>query len=194
MAQDPYDVLGVPHGASEAEIKIAYRRLAKKSHPDLHPGDASAAQKMNEINAAYDRIKNPQNYQAQQNPYSGSRTSQDAYNSAQGGTGDPFEGFDPFAEFFGGAQNSGQNRTYYYYRGPEPEQEQRGPTPRPFGCIRILVIFFLLETLFSMCAPRIRFITYPQYVQQYAQQEVADQSGSGANPYYDFFGGTTRNG
>ena len=55
--EDPYRVLGVPRDASEEEIAKAYRRLAKKYHPDLNPGDAAAARKMSEINAAYDRIK-----------------------------------------------------------------------------------------------------------------------------------------
>ncbi len=56
---DPYKVLGVSPNASDDEIKTAYRKLAKKYHPDLNPGDKYAAQKMNEINAAYDQIKNP---------------------------------------------------------------------------------------------------------------------------------------
>jgi molecular chaperone DnaJ len=59
MIDDPYKVLGVPPGASDTEIKTAYRRLAKKYHPDLNPGDPVAARKMNEINAAYEQIKNP---------------------------------------------------------------------------------------------------------------------------------------
>ena len=57
MATDPYKVLGVERGASEEEITKAYRRLAKKYHPDLNPDDETAAEKMSEINAAYDKIK-----------------------------------------------------------------------------------------------------------------------------------------
>lgn len=58
MIQNPYEVLGVPNGASEEEVTKAYRKLAKKYHPDLNPGNENAAKKMSEINAAYDQIKN----------------------------------------------------------------------------------------------------------------------------------------
>ena len=60
MINDPYKVLGVSPNASDDEVKAAYRKLAKKYHPDLNPGDEYAARKMNEINAAYEQIKNPQ--------------------------------------------------------------------------------------------------------------------------------------
>lgn len=56
---DPYQVLGISRDASDEEIKQAYRRLAKKYHPDRNPGDAEAARKMQEVNAAYEQIKNP---------------------------------------------------------------------------------------------------------------------------------------
>lgn len=57
MIPDPYKVLGVSPNASEEEITKAYRRLAKKYHPDLNQGNAEAAKKMSEINAAYQQIK-----------------------------------------------------------------------------------------------------------------------------------------
>lgn len=59
MMMDPYKVLGISPGASEDEIKRAHRRLAKKYHPDTNPGNAAAAEKMNEINAAYDILTKP---------------------------------------------------------------------------------------------------------------------------------------
>ena len=60
MASDPYKVLGVSPDASDDEIKKAYRSLAKKYHPDVNPGNKEAERKMNEVNSAYDQIKNPQ--------------------------------------------------------------------------------------------------------------------------------------
>lgn len=60
MIDDPYQVLGVSPNASDEEIKRAYRRLAKKYHPDLNPGDEKAAKEMQRVNAAYEQIKNPE--------------------------------------------------------------------------------------------------------------------------------------
>ena len=69
MFDDPYAVLGLEPGASEEDVKRAYRQLAKKYHPDMNPGDAYAAKMMNDINAAYDQIKNPPKQTAAQNAY-----------------------------------------------------------------------------------------------------------------------------
>ena len=52
--RDYYEVLGLNKGASEEEIKKAYRRMAKQYHPDLHPGDKDAEAKFKEVNEAYD--------------------------------------------------------------------------------------------------------------------------------------------
>jgi DnaJ-class molecular chaperone len=54
--RDPYEVLGVSKGASEAEVKSAYRRLAKKLHPDANKHDPKAATRFAELNAAYEIV------------------------------------------------------------------------------------------------------------------------------------------
>ena len=58
--RDYYEVLGVSKGASEEEIKKAYRRLAKQNHPDLHPGDKEAEERFKEINEAYGILSDPE--------------------------------------------------------------------------------------------------------------------------------------
>jgi DnaJ-class molecular chaperone len=53
---DPYETLGVPHDASQKDIQTSYRRLAKKLHPDLNPGDKDAEAKFKDVAAAYDLL------------------------------------------------------------------------------------------------------------------------------------------
>src|SRR5215831_9763866 len=52
--RDPYDTLGVPRSADAAAIKSAYRRLAKKLHPDANKSDPKASQRFGELNSAYE--------------------------------------------------------------------------------------------------------------------------------------------
>lgn len=166
MVADPYQVLGVSHSATEDEIRQAYRRLAKKYHPDLNPGDAQAAQKMNEVNEAYDLLKNPQAYQQQR----AQQQARQAYQQQrQQGYYDPLDPFG-FYRSQDGEQNRGSQqsyRTYYYYStgadGNEDSQPyqwyyQRSTRRSPFGLLgKIIAIFFILDiffTLFGGCAYR----------------------------------------
>ena len=100
MIEDPYKVLGISRDASDDEIKRAYRRLAKQYHPDLNPGDPVAARKMQEVNAAYEQIKNPEKAQ---------RPGQGGYGS-YGGYYDPFGGYRQ--QSYGGAYGSRQGDPY----------------------------------------------------------------------------------
>ncbi len=100
MNKDPYSVLGVSPGASDEEIKKAYRELTKKYHPDLNPNDPTAAQKMNEVNAAYDKIKNGTAQQSSYNPYGGYQQQGGAYQQYSWG---PFGGY-----YYSGSQSQSQ--------------------------------------------------------------------------------------
>src|ERR1700750_3320887 len=58
--RDPYDVLGVPRDASGDDIKSAYRRLARRYHPDVNPDDPTAEDKFKEVGEAYSILSDPQ--------------------------------------------------------------------------------------------------------------------------------------
>ncbi|MEX2591041.1 MAG: J domain-containing protein, partial [Chitinophagales bacterium] len=111
---DYYKILGIDKKASEKEIKQAFRKLARKYHPDLNPGDKAAEDKFKKINEAYEVLKNTENRKkydkygkdwkhadvyekANQGQGSGQRQSQQRYQDFSGG-GD-FQGGD-FSDFF----------------------------------------------------------------------------------------------
>ncbi len=92
MAKDPYKLLGVPKTASEAEIRKAYRALAKKLHPDVNPGDEAAAERFKEISAAYNLLSDEDlraRYDSGQVDASGQQ--QAPFGFGQGGFGGGFQ-------------------------------------------------------------------------------------------------------
>ena len=60
--KDPYETLGVSRSATEKEIKSAFKKLARKFHPDLHPGDKEAEARFKAISAANDLLKDKENF------------------------------------------------------------------------------------------------------------------------------------
>lgn len=127
MVDDPYKVLGLDRNASDEDVKRAYRALAKKYHPDLNPGDQEAARKMQEVNEAYDQIKNPEKYARQSNPYGGSPYGSYGYGGyqerqSQSSGGDQYQTsaeqyirFRRWSEALNALQNSQNRNARWYY-------------------------------------------------------------------------------
>ena len=113
--RDYYAILGVPKTASQAEIKKAYRKLARQSHPDVNKGDAAAERRFKEVNEAHAVLGDPEKRKA----YDELGANWEAYQRAGAGAGargGPFAGFGGF----GGAGSSGPGNFRFEYRG-DPE-------------------------------------------------------------------------
>lgn len=141
--RDYYEVLGVDRGATDDQIKKAYRKLAKENHPDLHPGDKAAEARFKEINEAYE-VLSDQEKKARYDQYGHAGVDP---NFGAGGFGGA-EGFDfgdlgdLFGSFFGGGFGGG--------RRTNPNAPQRGESIRmsvaisfeeaAFGCEKEITV------------------------------------------------------
>jgi DnaJ-class molecular chaperone len=114
---DPYEILGVKRDASQEEVQKTYRRLAKKLHPDLNPGNQEAEKQFKEVSAAYDLLSDPEkrarfdrgeiDASGAERPehrfyrdFAGAEYASDPY-ATDAGYADFMEGDDIFSELFG---------------------------------------------------------------------------------------------
>lgn len=106
MNKDLYQVLGVAKNASEAEIKSAYRKLARKYHPDMNKDDQSAAEKFKEVSNAYDIIGNADKRKKYDNNEIDAEGKPTGFGAGFGGAGGSYGGYsgNPFGGGFGSAQ------------------------------------------------------------------------------------------
>lgn len=144
MAKDPYKLLGVSKSATEKEIKSAYRKLAKKLHPDVNPDDPKAEAEFKEISAAYTLLTDAKLRKQfdtgqvdasgqQQNPFGGGGNPfQGRQNPFGSGGPNPFGGpggaddlSSMFSSLFGmnmGGQTGGPSRRGYQQAQPRPQK------------------------------------------------------------------------
>ena len=144
--RDYYEVLGVQKGATEEEIKKAYKKMARKYHPDLNPGDKDAEEKFKEVNEAYEVLSDSEKKaRYDQFGFAGVDPNFGAGGGGYGGgAGFDFGDLgDIFGSFFGGGFGGGQTRR-------NPNAPQRGESIRmnltisfeeaAFGCEKELTV------------------------------------------------------
>jgi curved DNA-binding protein len=191
---DYYKVLEIDKSASEADIKKAYRKLARKLHPDLNPNDDAAKKKFQQINEANEVLSDPEKRKkydqygkdwqhaeayekaAQQQ---GQQQRRSGRNGGQGSSSSSFGGGEDFSDFFesmfgGGGEfngDSGRNRGQAKYRGQDYNSELR---------LSLADIFKTQQQTLSVNGKNIR-LTIPAGVENGQTIKISGHGGPGVN-------------
>ena len=193
MAKDPYKLLGVPRSASDAEIRKAYRGLAKKYHPDVNKDNPRMAEKFKEISAAYSLLSDKdmkRRYDSgqvdgsgqQQNPFAGGFGGQNPFGGMGGGRRRQAGGQEDMAELF--SSLFGMNMG-----GMRGGMNQRRAAPRKGADIRYKVTLPFVDAL-KGGAKKLRnglSVTIPKGVEDGQVLRVAGKGkpGTGGGPMGD---------
>ncbi|MBE6687422.1 MAG: molecular chaperone DnaJ [Ruminococcaceae bacterium] len=132
--RDYYEVLGISKGASEDEIKKAYRKMAKQYHPDLHPGDKEAEANFKEVNEAYSVLSDSEK-KARYDQF-GHAGVDPSYGAGDGGFGGGFGGFD-----FGGFGGFGDIFSDIFGTGGGSARTRNGPVRGQDVTVEVTISF-----------------------------------------------------
>ena len=191
--KDYYEILGVEPGAGEAEIKTAYRRLARKYHPDVSK-EAGAEEKFKSVNEAYEALRDPAKRAAYDQMRARGYRPGDEVQPGGFGQG-PQEGFD-FEEIFAGGGAGGGFSDFFEEmfgrrrggRAGFGQQPGRGPQPRADTRARLAVP---LEAVYNGHSVRIGIsgrtleVRVPRGVRQGQSIRLAGQGGNGGDLYLE---------
>ena len=140
--RDYYEVLGIDKSASDQEIKKAFRKLAKKYHPDANPGDQEAEAKFKEVNEAYEVLSDPEKK---------SKYDQFGFAAFEEGAGPQYGGFSGFGgmddlfgmfgDFFGGGQSYGRRRNAPMKGNDVQTRVDLSFTEAAFGCNKTINVW-----------------------------------------------------
>ena len=125
MTEDPYRVLGVSKDATDAEIKRAYRKIARQYHPDRNPDDAAAEERFKAIQAAYEAIGSSE----ARNEHDQRRRMEEMFRGGRGGSpfGGGFAGVDLgdiLSQFMGGRGSATSPGFDVRFEQPPPQRPQ----------------------------------------------------------------------
>jgi len=160
---DLYEILGIPRTATDAEIKKAYKRLARKYHPDVNPGDRNAEEQFRKINAAYEILSDPEKRRLYD------RLGMAAFRS----TGAPPPGREPFTEVgFEDFVGSPFEDLFEAFFGGTPRRTRASRAPQRGEDLQYQATIDFKDAYFGLEIP----VSYQRYVNCETCQ------GSGADP------------
>jgi molecular chaperone DnaJ len=127
--KDPYETLGIGRDASDVDVKKAYRRLARKHHPDVNPGDGAAQKRFQDISAAYEILKDPERRKRFDRFGDTGEVPESPNPAGRPSAGSPFGGAGPKGGGFRWSGDFGDLFSEIFSGGGSPEQGGFGVSP-----------------------------------------------------------------